>query len=500
MQVKVQTGPKILKNFEDYLQETDEVGYIASVVHSIVYISGLPGAHLREMVIAEGGQKGIVQSLLPDLVEVLMLDTKDIKNGLRVVRTNEPFKIPVSSGILGRVVNAFIAPVDGGGPIMGERQYMSIDESAPGLGKRVRITKPLETAVTLVDLLVPIGYGQRELVVGDKKTGKTVLLLQLIANQASKGTICVYVSIGKRQSDVRNVENYLKKVGVMNNCVLLVASSADPATMVYLAPFSGFTIAEFFRDSGHDVIIVLDDLSTHAKFYREISLLSKRAPGRASYPGDIFHLHAALLERAGNIKGPGGGTVSITALPVAETLEGDLTGYIQTNLMAMTDGHIFFDIDEFRRGARPAINHALSVSRVGNQTKTPLEREIAQELREALLRYKRDQEIARFGVELPETTRAEIDLGEKIEQILNQDMETLTQRPLQLILVGLLLSGFWRDKNASLLKVDVIKLVQKYNKGDLKGIVRQVVNVEKLDDLIGLIKINGQELMGVLYA
>ena len=488
-----------MKTYEDYLKETGEVGSIQSIVQSIVYVSGLPGVRPKEMVIAEGGQRGIVQSLEPDFAEVLMLDTHDLVSNLSVARTNETFTIAAGEGLLGRVVDPFSRPLDGAGPVRGEKQYRPIEPPAPGIDVRSRVDRPLETGVTIVDLLVPVGYGQRELVIGDKKTGKTTFLLQTMANQAAKGIICIYVSIGKRQDDVKIVENYLRTKNVLNNCVIVSAGASDPATMVYLSPYTGLAIAENFRDEGRDVLIVFDDLTNHAKFYREISLLLKRSPGRSSYPGDIFHVHAALLERVGNIKNSSGKNVSITALPVAETLEGDLAGYIQTNLMAITDGHIFFDIDEFRKGARPAINPALSVSRVGNQTKSPLDREIAQLVREDLAKYHRSLDIARFGVELPEKTRAEIEVGEKIGVIFNQDAASIVPITLQLILLGLLLSGFWSGKNASLVKVDVIKLIQKQRKGLIANLEKQVLGVKSAAELSSIVKSSQKKVMEVLY-
>ena len=489
-----------MKTFDDYLKTVGEVGHIQSVVQSIVYVSGLPSARPKEMVIAAGGQRGIVQSLMLGSVEVLMLDTHNLINGLAVTSTNETFKIPVSAGLLGRVVDPFCQSIDGAGPIIGEKELRIIEPRAPGISERARVREPLETGVSLVDLLVPLGYGQRELVIGDKKTGKTIFLLQAITSQTSKGVICVYVSIGKRQNDIKTVENYLRKRNGPSNPCIGAANSADPATMIYLAPFSAMAIAEFFRDSGHNVLIVFDDLTNHAKFYREISLLSKRTPGRGSYPGDIFHLHAALLERAGNIKTASNQMVSITALPAAETLEGDITGYIQTNLMAITDGHIFFDIDEFRKGKRPAINHTLSVSRVGNQTKTDIERSLGQMVRDAFTKYQKDLEIARFGVELPEHTRAEISLGEKIEGIFNQDAETLISRPLSLILLGLLFGGYWKDKEASQMKVDLIRLIQKHQAGELRQVEEEVQKASTVDELLTTCQKMATKITESLYA
>jgi len=487
------------KTFDDYLKENGEIGHIQSIVQSIVYVSGLPSLRPRELVVAEGGQRGIVQSLNGETAEILMLETANLTNGLSVARTNETFQIPVSDAILGRIVNPFGLPIDGAGPIEGERKLLPLFSEAPTFVQRAKVNRPLETGVAMVDLLVPIGYGQRELVIGDKKTGKSTFLLQTMTSEAKKGVICIYVSIGKRLSDAKQVETYLKKTGVMQNCVLLVASSADPATLIYLSAFSGMAIAEHFRDLGKDVIIIFDDLSNHAKFYREISLLSKRAPGRGSYPGNIFHLHASLLERAGQIQTADGKIVSITALPVAETLEGDITGYIQTNLMAITDGHIFFDIEEFRKGKRPAINPSLSVSRVGNQTKNALERTLASQIRETLAKYQRDLEIARFGVELPESTKAVIEQGEKIELIFHQDVETIMPRDLQLFSLGLLLNGYWTGKPAAIVKVDLIRLVQKYQKGDLQFMAKQINKATKLEDLVSIAKIYSGKIVEEMH-
>jgi F-type H+-transporting ATPase subunit alpha len=488
-----------MNQFEEYLQRTEEVGYIESIVHSIAYVSGIPGVRPREMVMAEGGQKGIVQSLKDDFAEVLMFDTKGLFSGMKMARTGGTYFIPVSAQMLGRIINPFGNPIDGGGPILGDKFLQPLEPPAPGISLRARVNRPLETGVTMVDLLIPLGYGQRELVIGDKKTGKTTFALQTMASQASKGLVCIYVSIGKRQDDIKTVENYLRKSGLFSRCIIVVASSADPTTVVYLAPYAGMAIAEYFRENGQDCVVVLDDLSNHAKFYREISLLSKKAPGRGSYPGDIFHLHAALMERAGNIKTTSGKVVSISLLPIAETLESDLSGYIQTNLMSMTDGHIFFEMEEFKKGQRPAINHGYSVSRVGNQTKGSVDKELAGKIRESLSTYKRALEIARFGVELPEQTKKEIALGEKIELIFNQDSDTIIPRSLQLFLYGLLFTGYWDAKNTSLVKVDLIKIVQKFRQGELKDIVAQIEGTSKLEDLQRVARNYSQKITQVLY-
>lgn len=486
-----------MKTFEEYLKESGEIGHVESIVRPVVYVSGLPHARLNELVITEEGEQGIVQAVSKDFVEVLMLSYEKVLAGGRVTRVGEALKIPVSNGILGRVINPYGAPLDGLGPIPGEKVFLPIYREALGIKDRVRINEQLETGVSLVDFLVPIGKGQRELVLGDQKMGRTTLLLQAAASQAAKGTVCVYVGIGKTKSDMRRVEEYFKKMGVMGSCVIVFTSSADPASLVYLAPFSGFTIAEFFRDQGREVLIMLDDLTTHAKFYREIALLSRRMPARESYPGDIFHLHAHLLERAGLVR-RGEGSVSITALPIVETIQGDLTGYLSTNAMAMTDGHLFFDINEFKKGRRPAINVFLSVTRVGNQTQNPLEQEMRKTLVEALTRYQKALELAHFGFDLPLKTRKELNVGERLEAIFDQGRFTIIDKPLAQFLLALVLTDFWSAKSVEQLRIERDKLIHAYKKGLLELV--SFVEISKLGDLKDLINKNKKNIESVLYS
>jgi F-type H+-transporting ATPase subunit alpha len=289
------------------------------------------------------------------------------------------------------------------------------------------------------------------------------------------------VAIGKETSAVKFVEDYLKEEGVFENTIMVVAFGKDPPTLNYLAPFSGMTVAEYFRDKGKNVLIALDDLTTHAKFYREISLSAKRLPGRSCYPGDIFHIQAALLERAGNIEGKYG-EVSITALPVGETLENDISGYIQTNLIAMTDGHIFFDSEEFRKGKRPAINAFLSVSRVGNQTKNQIEKELAQLIRKNLVEYQKAQAVAQFGVELSPKTRKILEIGRKIEILFEQDPKTLIPYSLRVFLFGLLFCGFFDGKPENLTRLEKEEIIKGYKKGELKELdeIKRLKNFEEL--------------------
>ncbi len=477
-----------MSDFETYLEKTKEIGYVTAFSHSVAYVSGLPSLKSEEMVITDTGKKGVVHGLKEKLAEILMIDIKELRVGEAVVRTGKSFEILVGQELLGRIINPLSQPTDGLGPIRGEKEYQPIKKEAPSLIERARVNTPLESGVTIVDLLVPIGYGQRELIIGDGKTGKTAFLLQTIVSQAKKGVVCVYVGIGKKDTAIKWVEEYLKRQKVFDQTIIIHTTPDDSPALTYLAPYSGMSIAEYFRDKGKKVVIVLDDLTIHAKIYREISLLLKRAPGRDSYPGEIFHIQAALLERAGNIKSKEGKEVSITALPVAETLENDLSGYIQTNLMAMTDGHIFFDINDFRKGKRPAINAFLSVSRVGNQTKAPIERELSGWIRKKLVEYKRLLEITQFGAELPAETQKTIEFGKRLEFLFNQESEIIIPRKLQLLLIGLLLSDFWGDKSLREMKIEIDKLLEDYKKGVLPEFKEEIEEIKDFGHLQFLTK------------
>jgi len=469
-----------MEEFRKYLEKTGEIGKITAISNFIVEVSGLPGLKLNEMIISESGERGIVFELEEDEAKVLIFGEK-MRIGEKVVRTDKIFQVPVSDGLLGRVVDPLLRPIDDLGPIMEEKKYLEIFREALGIVKRKRIKVPLETGVSIVDLLIPIGRGQRELIIGDAKTGKTTFVLQVMVTQAKEGSVCVYVAIGKETSAVKFVEEYLKEAKVFQNTIMITTFGKDPPTLNYLAPFSGMTVAEYFRDKGKNILIVFDDLSTHAKFYREISLIAKRLPGKSCYPGDIFHIQAALLERAGNIQTKNG-EFSITALPIGETLENDISGYIQTNLMAMTDGHIFFDSEEHRKGKRPAINAFLSVSRVGYQTKNQLERELAQLIKKQLVEYQKALAVAQFGMELPHKTRKSLELGRKIEILFEQDSKTLISYPLRIFLFGLLFSGFFDGKPENLTRLQKEEIIKKYRKGELKEIeeIRKIKNLEEL--------------------
>lgn len=476
-----------MKSFEEHLKEIHEVGYVESIIHSVFYVNGLPGAKLHELILSEKGHVGIVQGILPDLVEVMLLQGDNLSHNIRVARTNETFEMPVTEKYLGRVISPFGQALDEHGPIGEIKSKYPIDPRAPGINARSRVKEPMETGVIAVDMQVPIGKGQREMIMGDQKTGKTTFALQVIGNQASSGAVCIYVSIGKKKSDLKFVVKSLEDLGATKSTVVVAASASDPAPLIYLAPFSGLSIAEYFRDLGREVVVIFDDLTTHSKFYRETSLITRRTPGRQSYPGDIFHLHARMVERAGNFKMQNGKTMPITLMPIAETLEGDLAGYIQTNLMAMTDGHIFFDVAESKKGRHPAVSFTLSVSRVGNQTKTPLERELSKLITEKLSAYRKAEEVSRFGVELTTQTLQALDQGEKLIALFDQESQIVVPKGMQLIYLGLFFGGAWDKKSSKEVRVEKIRLLGEYLQGkygnlpveaklanSIKGLVTQV--------------------------
>jgi len=471
-----------MKDFNTYFKETAEIGYIQSIISSIFYVNGLPNARINELVMTENGTLGIVNALLPELVEVMVFEGQTLVHNMKVVRTNEFFQVPASSKFLGRILDPFGIAQDHFGKIDSrDFSYRHIETPAPQISARVRINRPLHTGVMVVDILTPLGMGQRELILGDPSVGKSTIALQTIVSQAKLGTVCIYALIGKRKSDMKRIENYLSNMKVLDKTIIIGSSSSDPAPMIYLTPYSAMAIAEHFRDRGKDVLLVLDDLSTHAKFYRELSLLSRRPPGRQSYPGDIFHIQARIAERAGNIKMKSGKVKSITLLPVAETQEGDLSGYIQTNLMAMTDGHIFLDVAEQKKARHPAVSFTLSVSRVGNQTRTKLEKAIAVHLHMMLAQARKAQELGRFGVELTEQTMNILRNSEKLEAVFNQGSDVVFSKELQLIIIGLFLAQFWNAKSGKEIEADIKKLTEVAEAGTLDKLKLEIKRCENLE-------------------
>lgn len=381
------------------------------------------------------------------------------------------------------------------------RVQRGINSIAPGILSRKTINKQLETGVPIVDLVMPLGVGQRELIMGDRKTGKTNFLMQAILAQVKQKHICIYAAIGKKRLDIKDAEKFFKKQGVSDQIIVVASGFDDPIGLTYLVPFSAMTIGEYFRDEGYDVLVVLDDLTTHAKFYREISLLGKKFPGRNSYPGDIFYTHAKLLERAGNFQTQKG-EKAITCLPVVETVQGDLSGYIPTNVMAMTDGHLYFDSDLFAKGRRPAINPFLSVTRVGRQTQSALKRDINREILSFLTIYEKMQTFTHFGAELTESTKATLAVGEKVIKFLDQEIATTIPINLQILLFSMLWNNILQNKNIESIEKDIGKVIESYkNKPTIKKTIDQIISDAKsFNDLLKTMREKGEILLASLKA
>jgi F-type H+-transporting ATPase subunit alpha len=482
-----------MKDFSDYLEATGEVGTVEQVLPSICYVVGLPTCRPYEVVMFESGEIGQVISMNPQYVEVLLLSKASIKGGTRVTRTDRKMEVMVSDAILGRVVDPLGKTIIGSPMPRTKAEPRLLFTTPGGIGGRRNVSEPLETGVGIVDLTVPLGRGQRELVIGDRKSGKTLFLQQAVLTQALKGGICIYASIAKRWSDTQTTLSFFKKFGVEKKVVTVVAGPADTPGLIFLAPYTALTYAEYFRDKGQDVLLVLDDMTTHAKYYREITLSARRFPGRGSYPGDIFYVHSRILERAGKFaKG------SISCLPVAETTFRDFSGYIQTNLMSMTDGHIFFDGDLFARGRRPAINTFLSVTRVGLQTQTNLVREINRELSKFLVIYEKLSQYMHFGSELSQDTKRTLSVGERITSFFEQSGDAIIPLNVNILLLGGVWAGLWRNTEIPQMKKEMYQRIDLYIRDSrYRGAVDKFIEAtETFSELIFNLKEDNTILFG----
>jgi len=396
-----------------------EVGTVRSVGRGVVLLDGLPSVKSQELVAFEGGLLGLAFNLDPDAVGVVLLDKiEHLKPGLSCYRTGRVLDCPVGENLLGRVVDATGRPLDESGPIRGT-QRRPIEREAPGLMHRAPVSVPLQTGIKVVDALIPIGRGQRELILGDRQTGKTAIAVDTILNQRDKDVICVYCSIGQRESSVVKVISDLRQHGAMDYCVVVVASGEDPPGLQFAAPYSATTIAEYFRDQGRDALVVYDDLTRHARAYRELSLLLRRPPGREAYPGDIFYIHSRLLERSTHLREARGGG-SLTALPIVETEEQNISAYIPTNLISITDGQIYLSPELFHKGVLPAVDVGKSVSRVGGKAQLAAYREVAGDLRLSYSQFEELEVFSRFGTRLEADTRQRLERGRRVREALKQ--------------------------------------------------------------------------------
>ncbi|MBR3679122.1 MAG: F0F1 ATP synthase subunit alpha [Oscillospiraceae bacterium] len=432
-----------LKHYEAKLNLAD-VGHVITVGDGIANVHGLEQCMSGELLEFEGGISGMALNLEHDFVGAVLLGSdKDIKEGSAVRRTGRIVSVPVGDELLGRVVNALGEPIDGKGPLMASKT-MPIEKIAPGIITRQSVHEPMQTGIKAIDSMIPIGRGQRELIIGDRQTGKTSIALDTILNQKDKNVICIYVAIGQKRSTVANVVETLTKSGAMNYTIVVSATASELAPLQYIAPYSGCTMGEYFVDQGKDVLVVYDDLSKHAVAYRTLSLLLKRPPGREAYPGDVFYLHSRLLERACCLNENYGGG-SLTALPIIETQAGDVSAYIPTNVISITDGQIFLETDLFNAGVRPAVNPGISVSRVGSAAQIPAMKKVSGSLKLTYSQYRELQAFSQFGSDLDKDTKERLAKGERVVEVLKQGKSTPLSAPHQVCIIYAVVNNLLKD-------------------------------------------------------
>lgn len=432
-----------IKNYQSKF-EMKETGTVILVGDGIARVYGLRDCMASELLEFEDGSFGLAQNLEEETVSVALLSNEnDVREGTIVKRTGKVLSVPVGEGLLGRVVNALGLPIDGKGEII-TAETRPIEAEAPGIIERKSVSVPLQTGIKAIDSMIPIGRGQRELIIGDRQTGKTEIAIDTIINQKDTGVICIYVAIGQKNSSVVRITNELIQNGAMEYTIIVSASAAESAPLQYVAPYAGCAMAEYFREQGKDVLIVYDDLSKHAVAYRALSLLIRRPPGREAYPGDVFYLHSRLLERAACVAPEYGGG-SITALPIIETQAGDVSAYIPTNVISITDGQVFLETELFHSGIMPAINPGISVSRVGGSAQLKAMKKVSGELKLLYSQYRELQSFAQFGSDLDADTKARLALGERIVEVLKQKKNAPVRVGCQVAIVYAVINGFLND-------------------------------------------------------
>ena len=429
-----------IENF-DQISKDSEVGTVVSVGDGIANIYGIEHAMYGEIVTFENGLKGMVQDIQKDTIGCILFGSDvEIKEGTKVMRAKKKAGVPFGDKFIGRVVNALGAPIDGAGEIEAE-DYRPIENEAPGIVDRKSVSVPMETGILSIDSMFPIGRGQRELIIGDRQTGKTSIATDTILNQKGKDVICIYVAIGQKRSTVAQVAETLAANGAMDYTCIVAATASESAPLQYIAPYAGCSIGEFFMHKGKDVLVIYDDLSKHAVAYRALSLLLHRPPGREAYPGDVFYLHSRLLERAANIQNGG----SLTALPIIETQAGDVSAYIPTNVISITDGQIFLETELFNSGIRPAVNPGISVSRVGGNAQIKAMKKVAGTLKLAYSQFRELQAFSQFGSDLDADTKKRLEQGARIVEVLKQPQNSPIPVEKQVIIIYAVVSGALLD-------------------------------------------------------
>src|SRR5512138_376603 len=454
MEIKAEEISEIIrKQIKEYGTEVEvaETGTIISIGDGIARIHGLDKAMAGELLEFPGGVSGMCLNLEEDNVGAAILgDFEAIKEGDTVKRTGRIVEVPVGDALIGRVVDAIGQPIDGKGPI-NSKDFRKVEVKAPGIVQRKSVHQPMQTGLKAIDSMVPIGRGQRELIIGDRQTVKTAVAMDTIINQKGGGVVCIYVAIGQKRSTVAQVVSKLTEHGAMDYTIVVAATASEPAPLQFIAPYTGVTMGEFFRDSGKHALIIYDDLSKQAVAYRQLSLLLRRPPGREAYPGDVFYLHSRLLERACKVS-DALGAGSLTALPIIETQAGDVSAYIPTNVISITDGQIFLESDLFYSGVRPAINVGLSVSRVGGSAQTKSMKQVAGTLRLDLAQYREMAAFAQFGSDLDKATQMQLARGERLVEVLKQPQYQPLNNEKQILIIFAANQGFLDDYPVAALK------------------------------------------------
>jgi F-type H+/Na+-transporting ATPase subunit alpha len=470
-----------IENYEKAVSVA-ETGFVISVGDGIARIHGLELAMAGELIEFPHGVSGIALNLEEDQVGAVLLgEYAEIKEGDEVRRTGRIMSVPVGDALIGRVVNALGEPIDGKDPI-DTPHFNTIERLAPGVVERQPVKEPLQTGIKAIDAMIPIGRGQRELIISDRQTGKTAIILDTIINQKGGDVICIYVAIGQKRSTVAQVVKTLEDAGAMDYTIVVAATASDPAPMQYIAPYSGCAMGEYFRDGGRHVVCFYDDLSKHAAAYREISLLLRRPPGREAYPGDVFYLHSRLLERAAKLSDKNGGG-SLTALPVIETQAGDLSAYIPTNVISITDGQIFLEADMFNANVRPAINVGLSVSRVGGNAQVRAMRQVAGTLRLDLAQYRELAAFAQFGSDLDKASLAQLNRGRRLTEVLKQGQYKPLPVEKQILIIFAGTNAYLDD-----LKVEDVRRFEeelyRFAENAHPGVLKQIREKKAIDDAL----------------
>ncbi len=482
----------IKKQIQDYRHtlNLEEVGTVFSVGDGIAKLYGLDSCMSGELIEFSNGTLGMALNLEKDFVGAVILgDYDSIKEGDSVKRTNKIVSVPVGESLIGRVVDALGNPIDGKGDI-NYIETRPVEVAASGIIQRKSVNRPLQTGIKAIDSMIPIGKGQRELIIGDRQTGKTSIAIDTIINQKGKNVICIYVAIGQKRATVANVVDTLTKTGALDYSLVVCATASESAPLQYIAPYSGCSIGEHFMYEGKDVLIIYDDLSKHAVAYRSLSLLLKRPPGREAYPGDVFYLHSRLLERAANLNEENGGG-SLTALPIIETQAGDVSAYIPTNVISITDGQIFLESELFHSGVRPAVNPGVSVSRVGGNAQIKAMKKVSGSLKLAYSQYRELQAFAQFGSDLDKDTKAKLSQGERVVEILKQSQHDSIKVEHQVIIIYAVVNDLLKDIPVSYIR-EFEKDLYNYIDDNHPEIIS---SISKTKDLIDEIK---EELKGVI--